>query len=117
MRIYNVNSFSFMAKPATVNHNKNLNNIHKEYSKQFYDQIEKYLKEEINTEQYLNNFEQIYNKIGFKAKMSTAELKYTLDMLMTIDMEKDFNKIPRNHITNRMEALLELMNKKPVKPR
>ena len=114
MKIYAINSINFTAKsnkPPVNDVKKIQQSIDDLKTTKLYAPIDKYLKEEYNTKEYINSFKDFYKEFykEFKhyEKLSSSEMKYVIDMMTTIDLTPNVNKIPRNYITDKMQKLLD----------
>lgn len=112
MHIYNTHMTNFMARKTMPV--KKVNNIIQEpktlKDEPFYNDIEKYLKKEINKEEYLKLFVNNFKQNNFKDNNDILEKKYINDLLTSIDLINSYKEIPDNYITERMLNLLQ--NKK-----
>ena len=108
MRIYNINTTSFMAKRTNLLSHKAEKEM-KFTKKNFYKQIDDFLKHKTDVEDYLKSFSKSINTIKQKDMLdySIPERKYIDKLIATLELSENPSKMPRDLLEKDMKELLK----------
>ena len=113
MKIYSINNLTFTAKVnirKDVKNKATTNNLPDVAMKNtaLYEQIEKYLNNDLTKKQYIEDFVKYYNSFGYKADYNVHEKYYVNNLLTEIDTTENLNKIPDKYLKEKMKELLKV---------
>ncbi len=110
MKVGQIYSNNFMAAKKLTKINKLSKPVKKTTKDEFYRNIESFLKKDIDKMEYLKLFSDIVNKIRKEKSymnFTEAEKNYINDILMTMDLTANLDKISNSYITKNMLSLLK----------
>lgn len=118
MHIYATSSIQFTSANRIIKPKKQYpeiigkirNNLNDDTRKGLYSNIDSYLTKKFSKKEFLLALNKLAIDIDNK-KLNTAEKKYLNDMLTTMDLSDNFEKIPDKYIVKNIEKLIDNQQK------